>query len=60
MTNKYKTLLKSGKAEIVIDKSLFIGYSSPVSSEEEAIKFIEEIKNNHKDATHNVSAILSA
>ncbi len=56
MTNKYKTLLKSGKAEIVIDKSLFIGYSSPVSSEEEAIKFIEEIKNNHKDATHNVSA----
>lgn len=56
MIDIYKTLLQQGKGEIVIDKSLFIGYSAPITSEGEALKFIEEIKNRNKDATHNVSA----
>jgi len=56
MTDQYKTLLQPGIGEIIIEKSRFIGYSSPVSSEEEAVKFIEEIKAKHNDATHNVSA----
>ncbi|GAV21978.1 IMPACT family protein [Carboxydothermus pertinax] len=37
-------------------KSLFIGRALPVSSEEEAREFIDEIKEKHKDATHNVYA----
>lgn len=56
MIYEYRTLLQPGIAEVVIEKSRFIGYSSPVSSEEEAIKFIEKIKAQHKDANHNVSA----
>ena len=53
---EYKTLFKAGDAEIIIEKSSFIGYAAPVSSEEEAIEFIKTIKTKHKDATHNVHA----
>src|SRR5690606_30234976 len=34
----------------------FIGYAMPVETEDEAVKFIEEIKTKHRDATHNVYA----
>ncbi|ABR48387.1 protein of unknown function UPF0029 [Alkaliphilus metalliredigens QYMF] len=54
MINQYRTLLKSGVQEIVIDKSRFIGYAAPISNEEEAVAFIEEIKKKHRNATHNV------
>lgn len=54
--NKYKTLHGFGVDEIIIDKSLFIGYAKPIKSEEEAIEFVNEIKKKHKDATHNVWA----
>ncbi|MGB9781099.1 YigZ family protein [Caldanaerobacter sp.] len=52
----YKTLLGYGVAEIEIKKSRFIGHASPVASEEEAIKFIEKIRSEHRLATHNVYA----
>lgn len=41
---------------MIINKSRFIGYSAPVASEEEAISFIDKIKEINKDATHNVYA----
>ncbi|MDY0234602.1 MAG: YigZ family protein [Gudongella sp.] len=50
----YRTVAKKGFDEIIINKSRFIGYASPIVSEEEAIAFIKEIKEKHKDATHNV------
>jgi len=56
MKNKYRTIHEFGSDEILIDRSRFIGYSKPISTEEEAIEFIEEIKIKHKDATHNVRA----
>lgn len=56
MLNQYKTLKQFGQAEIVIKKSRFIGYAKPVQSEEEAIAFIEGIKKEHWNATHNCSA----
>lgn len=52
----YKTLHEFGSDEIIIEKSVFIGYAKPVSTEEEAREFIDEIKRKHKDATHNVWA----
>ncbi|MDU7160482.1 MAG: YigZ family protein [Staphylococcus epidermidis] len=39
-----------------ISKSRFIAYIKPVSTENEAKAFIDEIKTKHKDATHNCSA----
>lgn len=53
-TKYYITLGKSGEAEFEEKKSLFIGYARPVKSEEEANAFIKEIKEKHRDATHNV------
>ncbi|CEQ28593.1 YigZ family protein [Paraclostridium sordellii] len=52
----YKTLHEFGVDEIIIEKSTFIGYAKPISTEEEAVEFINEIKKKHKDATHNVWA----
>ncbi|CEJ74966.1 IMPACT domain-containing protein [[Clostridium] sordellii] len=52
----YKTLHEFGVDEIIIEKSTFIGYAKPISTEEEAVEFINEIKKRHKDATHNVWA----
>ena len=54
MDYSYRTIAKKGFDEIIINKSRFIGYASPIASEEEAISFIREIKEKHKDATHNV------
>ncbi|MBC2575396.1 YigZ family protein [Peptostreptococcus canis] len=52
----YKTIHESGSDEVTIEKSIFIGYAKPISTEEEAREFIDEIKRKHKDATHNVWA----
>ena len=54
MDYSYRTIAKKGFDEIIINKSRFIGYASPIASEEEAISFVREIKEKHKDATHNV------
>lgn len=54
--SRYKTIHNLGVKEITINKSKFIGYAKPVKNEEEAVGFIDEIKNKHKDATHNVYA----
>lgn len=52
----YKTILKNEEIETVVNKSRFIGHCTRVLNEEEAIGFIQEIKNRHRDATHNVFA----
>ncbi|WP_058301491.1 YigZ family protein [Gorillibacterium timonense] len=56
MLDSYKTVERSGSAEIVIRKSRFIGHARPVATEEEALAFIAEIKKEHSAATHNCSA----
>lgn len=56
MDKRYKTIYKYGEAEIIINKSKFIGYAMPIETEEEALEFIEKIKTKHRDATHNVYA----
>ena len=45
-------------AEDLINKSKFIANTKHVTSEEEAIAFINEMKDRYKDATHNVSAYI--
>jgi uncharacterized YigZ family protein len=56
MLESYKTVRREGSAEIVIKKSRFIGHVKPVESEEEAVEFIERLKKQYWDATHNCSA----
>lgn len=54
--NSFKTVHSFGSDEIIVNKSKFIGYASPINSEDEAIDFINQIKKKHADATHNVYA----
>ena len=52
----YKTVYGKGSAEIVEKKSRFIASVAPVSTEEEAIAFVNDIKAKYRDARHNVYA----
>lgn len=54
----YNTVAKEASAEQIIEKSRFIAYVKPVSTKEEADAFIEQIKKKHRDATHNVPAMV--
>lgn len=56
--SKYITLQKESSDFFIEKKSRFIGYARPVSSEEDALAFIAEIKKKHYDATHNVYAYI--
>ncbi len=47
---------RQAKIEIIIKKSRFIGHVFPAFSEEEALGQIESVRNQHRDATHNVFA----
>ncbi|QSX06406.1 YigZ family protein [Sedimentibacter sp. zth1] len=54
--SQFRTIHDQGFDEIIINKSKFIGYASPIDSEDEAIEFINQIRKTHRDATHNVYA----
>ena len=53
---EYRTVSEFGTDSFIEKKSKFIGYCLPVQTEEDAQTFIKEIKQKHKDATHNVWA----
>lgn len=55
---QYRMLSKGAQAELVEKKSRFIATIRPVSSEEEAVAFIEEMKKKYYDARHNCSAFV--
>jgi uncharacterized YigZ family protein len=54
----YGTVLGPGTAEQTIERSRFICYVSPASTREEAEEFFAAIRKKHKDATHNVPAMV--
>lgn len=55
---EYKTISGRCEARFVEKKSEFIGYLAPVSTEEEAVSFINEIRAMHRKATHNCYAYI--
>lgn len=52
----YRTIAAPAAAEIVEKKSRFIGQIAPVTTEEEALAFIDSVKVEHRMARHNVYA----
>ena len=56
--NAMKTVYSGGEGEIIEKKSRFIATVRPISSEEEAIAFIAEMKKKYWDAKHNCSAFV--
>ncbi|MDO4547977.1 MAG: YigZ family protein [Clostridia bacterium] len=56
--NPYKTLLKAGEDQFIVNKSRFIGHAAPVTTVEEALGFLEKTRNEHRDANHNCFAYI--
>ncbi|MGF6989388.1 putative YigZ family protein [Lachnospiraceae bacterium PF1-21] len=53
-----KILYNGGQGEVIEKKSRFIATTYPVKTEEEALKFIGEIKKKYWDARHNCYAFV--
>ena len=56
MPDAYRIVYRGGTGEIVEKKSRFIATVIPITSEEEALSFIEQKKKQYWDASHNCSA----
>lgn len=54
----YFTIIKESCVQFEERKSIFIGHAKRVETEEEAKEFVNKIKGEHKDATHNVYAYI--
>jgi len=58
LRENYITVGASASAEILINKSRFIGHAARAETEQQAIAFIDSIKQQHRQATHNCSAYI--
>lgn len=58
MDKEYKTIAAPACASFTEKKSEFIGNIAPCKTEEEAVAFIEEIRKQHRKATHNCYAYI--
>lgn len=58
MLVEYRTVAKAAEITMIERKSKFIGRIKPVSSSEEAEAFIDEVRKEHWDASHNVPAYI--
>ena len=54
----YLTIKDRVEASFIEKHSEFIGYLAPVTTNDEAVAFINEIKSKHRKATHNVYAYI--
>lgn len=54
--DEYKTVEREAEDEFIERRSRFIGHAKPVQSEEEAIDFINRMRSQYWDASHNVYA----
>lgn len=53
---EYVTISAPAEDSFVERKSEFIGFVAPAQTEEEALRFLEQIRTKHRDATHNCYA----
>ena len=56
MVKKIKRPRNTAKIEFIEKKSVFIGFSTFVENEEQALEIIKQKKKEYSDATHNVYA----
>ncbi|MEG1548324.1 MAG: YigZ family protein [Clostridia bacterium] len=53
---EYKTVSSASTAELVINRSRFIGCCLPVATQQEALIMLDNIRHRHWDASHNCFA----
>jgi len=54
----YRTIMARAEDEFIINKSRFIGHGCPCETEEAALKFLTEMREKYKDASHNCYAYI--
>jgi uncharacterized YigZ family protein len=54
VTDAYRTLAGRGDASFEVQGSEFVGYARPAATVDEAEAFVDEVRERHADATHNV------
>lgn len=54
----YRTLRAEASDEFVVNKSRFIGFAAPVDSEEGALRYVQSLRDAHRDATHHCYAYI--
>lgn len=52
----YRTIEAPARDEFTERRSRFIGHIAPVGTDEEAVAFVNAIREQHREATHNVYA----
>lgn len=52
----YRTVEAPARDEFVERRSRFIGHIAPVTTDDEAVAFVNSIREQHREATHNVYA----
>ena len=55
---EYVTIAAKAEDDFFERKSQFIGYIAPVSTEEEALAFLAEVRAKNRDARHNCFAYI--
>lgn len=55
----YRSIYEYGEAEYIVERSRFIAHAMPAGSLEEAKSFVAGIREEYRDATHNVPAIIT-
>ena len=58
MNDSYITVRKKAFGEFVINKSRFIGYACPCTTETEALSVIQDLRTKYRDATHHCYAYI--
>lgn len=58
MKEIYKTVKNAASAELIEKRSRFLASVKPVSTEAEAVEFINNLRQKYWDATHNVYAYI--
>lgn len=56
MEEGYRTVEAPARDEFIERKSRFIGHIAPARTEEEAVAFVNAVRAEHREATHNVYA----
>lgn len=54
----YRTVYEPAEAEYVVERSRFIAHVQPIASYEEGQEYVSLIKQEYRDATHNVPALI--
>ena len=58
MIQSYITVAGRSSEELIINKSRFIGYAAPCETEDQALSFLREIREAHRNATHHCYAYI--